>query len=215
MKRLLILIALLTGLTGFADYMDPASGRPVQTLPAQLSVSGRVIINPSWADYYAAGWRKILKAPRTGSLDVSARTEMMVVGYLAVTNQSGEIFLKEVASAQLRPVYDTLNVSLASSWPLLSEHPATNDIPAAGMTYRLQGNPITWWIVRQNDVLASQLSAHNANGEPIARTVNLINGEEEIINLRTIATANSFAQLRGAREIKTNAAVRARGNPKP
>lgn len=96
-------------------------------------------------------------------------------------------------------------------WPLLTEHPATNEIPAQGLTYRLdEGGVVTWWIARRSDLLATQLSAHNAAGEEITRTVNLRTGVDSTINLRKLSKATKFKDLQDAAETKTNKLKKAR-----
>lgn len=68
------------------------------------------------------------------------------------------------------PLYQGLGDQLESMWPILDDHPATNDIPAHGMTYRLAGTNITWWVIRAGDYLSTRLSAHDAYGNPIIET---------------------------------------------
>jgi hypothetical protein len=97
------------------------------------------------------------------------------------------------------------------SWPILAAHPATNDIPANGMCYRLsEGGSTTWWVLRQGDLIATQISAHNAAGEQIVRSINLRTGAETEINLDRIANANNFGQLRAAKVKRTNVVGRTR-----
>lgn len=115
----------------------------------------------------------------------------------------------EIAAAQeaerLRPV-TTAAAMLEQTAPLLADHPTTNDIPATGLFYRLSetGGVVTLWYARQTDLLATQLSAHNAAGEAITRTVNLRTGEDTTINLRKITAATKFSDLRDAKVTKTN-----------
>lgn len=97
-------------------------------------------------------------------------------------------------------------ISLA--WPLLDDHPATNQIPPGGMTYRLTGPPMTWWIVRQNDQIAAQLSAHDEYGNEIIRTRDLRTGAERTIRVheleQRIAPTGTLAGIRAElREIRS------------
>lgn len=89
-----------------------------------------------------------------------------------------------------------------AEWPLLDAHPATNDIPASGMTYRIaeDGGLVTWWIARQGDLLATQLSAHDASGNEVTRTVDLKTGTMTEINLRALTQASKWSDLAGAKK---------------
>ena len=96
-------------------------------------------------------------------------------------------------------------------WPLLTEHPATNEIPAGGLTYRLDdGTNKTFWVARQGDLLATQISAHNEQGDEITRTVNLKTGEDVTINLRKLTEATKWSDLKNAKSVKTNKVKKAK-----
>ncbi len=87
-----------------------------------------------------------------------------------------------------------------AAWPLLTDHPATNEVPAGGMCYRLQeGGVVTWWVLRQGDLIATQISAHNAAGEEILRTVNLTTRKETEVNIARIVNAKNFSDIKAAR----------------
>jgi hypothetical protein len=77
----------------------------------------------------------------------------------------------------------------ALQWVMLDDHPATNDIPVGGMTYRLSGDTITWWVVRQGDLEATQISAHDDAGRPIIRSRNLGTGAERTIHVGALEAA--------------------------
>lgn len=88
-----------------------------------------------------------------------------------------------------------------AAWPLLSAHPSTNEIPPAGLSYRLQdGSNITFWIVRQGDLLSTQLSAHDTNGDEIHRTYNVRTREETTVNIRQMTEAKKFADLAASKK---------------
>lgn len=90
--------------------------------------------------------------------------------------------------------------------PILPSHPATNDVPSGGMFYRLaETNGVeTMWYVRTPDLISTQLSAHDANGDEIVRTVNLRTGINRTINLRALTRAKKFQDLEAAETVKTN-----------
>lgn len=123
----------------------------------------------------------------------------------------GEIAARAAAAAEaarMRPMLDAAAM-LEHTAPLLADHPATNDVPPDGMFYRLnEGDVITLWYARQSDLLATQLSAHNAAGEEIVRTVNLRSGEDVSINLRKITAATKWQDMRDAKTTRTNRAAR-------
>ena len=89
------------------------------------------------------------------------------------------------------PMFDPFQWEV--SWPLLSDHPDTNDIPEGGMAYRLDGDPITWWVVRQGDLESTQISAHDDAGEPIYRSRNLATGTERTIHVGQLERAANMA----------------------
>lgn len=188
MIRLLLLAGLVSG-QAHAAFFDPVRVQPVRELPATLAEEDRVIANPGWSDFYAAGWRKILKAPRSGTLDETARSMPTVVGYVPVTNAAGEVWLRELVQVVQRPRFVEQEAALNLAWPLLDTHPATNDIPSYGMTYRLRGYPVTWWVVRQGDLESTQLSAHDEQGRPIYRSRNLGSGQERTIHVGALEAA--------------------------
>lgn len=67
--------------------------------------------------------------------------------------------------------------ALAVVNPILPAHPAEADVPTGGMQYRLPDldDPtiITWWVVRDDDKIAQQISSHRADGTPVHRSVDL------------------------------------------
>lgn len=94
--------------------------------------------------------------------------------------------------------------------PILPEHPSTNDVPSGGMFYRLaETNGVeTMWYVRTPDLISTQLSAHDANGDEIVRTVNLRTGIDRTINLRALTRAKKFQDLEAAETVRTNSPTR-------
>jgi hypothetical protein len=179
----------IIGLIARADYLNPHTGQPVSVLPHQLALEQRQLVNPSWDDFYAAGWRKIAKASLPGNAAEAARTIKTVTGYSRVTNSAGEELLQEIVTTSVRSLFYQQDASLELSWPLLDDHPATNDIPAHGMTYRLNAYPVTWWVVRQGDLESTQISAHDDLGRPIYRSRNLGSGVERTISVGALEFA--------------------------
>lgn len=100
---------------------------------------------------------------------------------------------------------------LAVAWPILSAHPATNEVPNHGLAYRLESTNgiVTWWVARQSDLIATQLSAHDEKGDEVVRSVNLKTGVERTINLKAITEATKFSDIKDAKTEKTNDVKRA------
>ena len=94
--------------------------------------------------------------------------------------------------------YGRYDAALASVWPVLPDHPAATNIPAAGLSYRLgEGTNTTWWIVRQGDLVATQVSAHDAQGRSIIRSRNLRTGVETCIDIEaTSLSTNTLDAIR-------------------
>lgn len=140
-----------------------------------------------------------------------------VDGVTNITPSLDDVGTNTYTVSESRPVVTppspllAMGASVDAAWPLLTEHPAPDEIPAQGLTYRLnEGGVVTWWIARQSDLLATQLSAHNAQGEEITRTVNLRTGKDTTINLRKLTAATKFKDLQDAVETKTNKLKKAR-----
>jgi len=61
--------------------------------------------------------------------------------------------------------------------PVLAAHPDPADVMPGGQFYRLpdpeESKILTLWYVRDNDLVAQQLSSHDAAGRPVNRSVNL------------------------------------------
>lgn len=111
------------------------------------------------------------------------------------------------------PEFALYDIALDSTVPTVTNHPASSEVPVDGLLYRLlEGTNITLWYVRQGDLLATQLSSHNAAGDHILRTVNLVTGEDIEFNMSKMFEANTWAQARGNRQVRTNQSIRARGN---
>lgn len=183
------------------SVVDQRGSLPIRYTDAD----GNVTVNYHAAGYRweSDGWRQWVQAScgdgdivtnRTWDITSTTATEVVECGPSPVDI--------------IPPAYERLDVQLAATWPLLTDHPSTNDIPAGGMTYRLDGDPITWWIVRQSDVIATQLSAHDDQGREIVRSRNLATGAERTIDLTAVdsfATTNTVNVLRtDLRTIKTN-----------
>lgn len=81
-------------------------------------------------------------------------------------------------------------VRLGQLAPILADHPATNEVPYGGTFYRVTNDIdpaiLELWYVRSEDDVATQLSAHDADGEPISRTRKLSTGEDLIISLKDL-----------------------------
>jgi len=98
------------------------------------------------------------------------------------------------------PAWAKYDLQMDANWPLFTDHPTTNDIPPSGLVYRLNsGSNITFWIVRQGDLLSTQLSAHDDSGDEIHRTYNVRTREETTVNIRKITEAKKFADLAGSK----------------
>lgn len=95
------------------------------------------------------------------------------------------------------PVADA-DAALAVACPVFAEHPT--NVPPAGLMYRLDEGVIkTWWVVRQGDEIATQISAHDAAGQPIIRTRDLRTGTETVIKVgEWIAQMKTFLTAAGA-----------------
>lgn len=208
MKYIALIIALSTAAAVAQPFTRTDNPAVVDTLPKIIYwPDGRVTANPTWQQYQEAGYRKWV-----GCAAVSG-SNAVEVGRIEVGDSIWAVC--QYSAPEPEPTaspFGQVEMLLGAAWPILTNHPAAGEIPAAGLTYRLQESTnITWWLVRQGDVLATQLSAHNAAGEPITRTVNLRTGEDETINLRVLSSAQNFGQLRAARVVSTNAAIRGRG----
>jgi hypothetical protein len=126
-----------------------------------------------------------------------------MAGIATVNLQTGEVTTRQPTEAELIAQAEQAATSAAIEadleaqaadrqalqWVMLDDHPATNDIPAGGMTYRLSGDPITWWVVRQGDLEATQISAHDDAGRPIIRSRNLGTGNERTIHVGALEAA--------------------------
>lgn len=90
--------------------------------------------------------------------------------------------------------------------PILADHPDTNDVPQGGMFYRLsETNGLeTMWYVRTPDLISTQISAHDTNGDEIVRTVNLRTGVDRSINIRALTRAKKFQDMAAAENVRTN-----------
>ena len=93
------------------------------------------------------------------------------------------------------PLYDGALVEQLA--PLLDAHPDCEDVPEPGMFYRLLGpdGEDQLWYRRKSDCVGSQLSAHDAQGRPIVRTLRA-NGEVETIHVGVLerATRRTIAE---------------------
>ena len=123
-------------------------------------------------------------------------------GYVAMTGTVADAMAELSASKAARLL---ASAPVEKSWPLLDAHPPLDQIPDAGASYRLDdGTNKTWWIVRQGDAIATQVSAHDAAGNKIARSINLRTGIETTINLDAITSATKWKDLADAKTSKTN-----------
>jgi hypothetical protein len=86
------------------------------------------------------------------------------------------------AAAQSAPLQSAA-AALASLAPLLDDHPEAADIPDGGTWYRLtEATVISLWYVRDTDHISTQLSAHDASGANIRRSINLNTMIEIVVN---------------------------------
>ena len=87
-----------------------------------------------------------------------------------------------------RSPYADYDAAIDAVWPVLPDHPSPTNIPPDGMSYRLgEGTNITWWVVRQGDLVATQISAHDSQGRAIIRTRRLRTGAESVIPIEEIS----------------------------
>jgi len=195
--RFTLAIILISGIAQAQPWMntnDP--GRVAVELPRTYTIGGKHYTAPvPWRIHASQGWRHFVACQGINGSNAT------VTAY----SDDGETLTAICDYAPVPPVSFEWE---ALSWLLLDEHPTPAQIPEGGMTYRLNGNPVTWWVVRMvdGDVLATQDNA----GNPIVRTINLRTGEDETINIRAMAMAQNFGQLRAARVVSTNAAIRGR-----
>ena len=188
MKTLLTLtlITLLT-ITASAQVVNLNEPDKVYTeIPHTYTANGY-----AWARYhlrthahYVEGWRQADTMPVCDDGYTVANVAWTLADDVAVVTWDCE-------PIPPTPLYDASQWEL--SWPLLADHPATNDIPEGGMAYRLDGDPITWWVVRQGDLESTQISAHDDAGEPIYRSRNLATGTERTIHVGQLERAANMA----------------------
>lgn len=90
--------------------------------------------------------------------------------------------------------------------PILQDHPAIDEVPAGGLYYRLAetNGVFTLWFVRDTDLIATQLSAHDAAGDDIIHSVNLKTGLERTINLVKMTNAKQWKDMADSSSTKTN-----------
>jgi len=197
--RFTLAIILISGTAAAQPWMNTNDlGRVAVELPRTYTIDGKHYPAPvPWRIHVSQGWRHFVACPGINGSNAT------VTAY----SDDGETLAAICDYAPIPPVSYEWE---ALSWLLLDDHPTPAQIPEGGMTYRLNGNPVTWWVVRMGDTLATQISAHDNAGNPIVRTVNLRTGEDETINIRAIAMAQNLGQLRAARVVSTNAAIQAR-----
>lgn len=125
-----------------------------------------LVANPRQADYAAAGWLPCAPMPvPDGHRIVEATVQWTVID--GVDTQFAETEPIPPAPLYYAETWDTIA-------PLLDDHPATEDVPASGMFYRVPDpedatiHRLFWW--RQGDAVATQLSAHDHLKRPIIRT---------------------------------------------
>jgi len=124
--------------------------------------------------------------PRPTAQDVAGITEATVETWV----QAQQALLDKARA----PIRAAEQLSILA--PILDDHPESETIPEGGMYYRLSGTNgiITLWYVRTQDTIATQLSAHAADGTPIIRTRNLATGEDSTINV-AVALQATVRQL--------------------
>ena len=106
----------------------------------------------------------------------------------ATATASAEVVVNKAPEIELGVTYDysppvnPAAESLDDHIPLLTDHPSTNDIPESGMMYKIDdGTNIVWWVCRQGDVIATQLSAHDSDGNAIISSIDLATDIETVI----------------------------------
>lgn len=117
--------------------------------------------------------------------------------------------LTEIEQKRQTELLQKVGQDMALIMPLLTEHPSPENVPLEGLMYRLQEDGvIKLFFVRQTDLLSTQLSAHDKDGNEITRTVNLKTGEDVTINLRKLSRAKNFNDLNSSESIKTNQTIK-------
>lgn len=106
---------------------------------------------------------------------------------LAAGTSSAEVIVNQTPAVSgffFEPEFPTYPAAKAYNdlVPTLNDHPSTNDIPESGMMYKIDdGTNIVWWVCRQGDVIATQLSAHDSDGNAIISSVDLTTDIETVI----------------------------------
>jgi hypothetical protein len=137
-------------------------------------------------------WQTDSQGNRTAAKSATDGTVATISSIRAITN----------TQAIVDAAYDYDNPSqlgFDQLWPILNSHPATNEIPRAGMTYRIAetNGVVTWWIARTGDMIATQLSAHDANGNPIISSVDLKTGTQTTITTDSLPRSSKKAKQKG------------------
>ena len=163
-----LLLALLI-LTAIATQAQVVNIHEPDRVYAEIPHTYTPITGYRWPRYhtrthahYAEGWRQADTMPVCDEGYTVANVGWTLVDDAAVVTWDCE-------PIPPTPLYDASQWEM--SWPLLADHPATNDIPEGGMAYRLDGDPITWWVVRQGDLESTQISAESppTQGLPLPR----------------------------------------------
>lgn len=92
--------------------------------------------------------------------------------------------------------------------PILEGHPAAEDVPEGGQQYRIPDaedpSILTWWCVRDSDLVAQQISAHDAAGRSIHRSVNLVTREQTTFVMDEIVAGLKNAAAQAKAKVSKN-----------
>jgi len=191
MKTLIAsLLLLLVATLAHAQVWDASEGTIIPRWPTLTMEGVGPINNPGEADYNARGYYELIPATPPEGERITDFTVAIVDGKAVQTATATELIPPE--PEPLLAIYANAAAQVEAQAPLLEDHPSAEDVPAPGETIQ------ELWYVRQNDGISSQLSAHDAEGNPINRTRNLRTGRDIKIELGKMLTANTWAQARQA-----------------
>ena len=111
----------------------------------------------------------------------------------------GQVIMRQQSEVDAQQGVDDRVALLAQgsiNYPILDAHPEDGEVLTGGMFYRLTNEDIIeLWFARDNDHIASQLSAHDKDGNSIIRTFNLKTRKEDTIDMNKIVSAKNWKDL--------------------